>query len=228
MGTLAEDPASELEHAQNLIEFILAILVPVTITLMLFSYVVFRELFDFFFVLAIVVAAVSLWPAKKIHDLHYECWSVNTMPLKIATSFVGMIYISVVSVFSVAMIALYEGLTPENPLTFGIVGGLLFILLGVMTYNARYRDKFLAMEKRFFHKDPQYLEEIVSDFLESKGDKLARYRNDKGSRMVVDGKKLAVNIAPLGSDNAEITIEEIDLGNADLFNSLKEFLRSRT
>lgn len=228
MGTPAEDPASELEHAQNLIEFILAILVPVTITLMLFSYVVFRELFDLFFVLAIVVAAVALWPAKKIHDLHYECWSVNTMPLKIATSFVGMIYISVVSVFSVAMIALYEGLTPENPLTFGIVGGLLFILLGVMTYNARYRDKFLAMEKRFFHKDPQYLEKIISEFLESKGDKLARYRNDKESRLVVDGKKLAVNIAPLGSNNAEITIEEIDLGNADLFSSLKDFLGSRT
>jgi hypothetical protein len=227
MGIPAEDPAHELERAQNLVEFILAILVPVTIALMLFSYVIFRELFDIFFVLAIVVAAIALWPAKKIHDLHYECWSQNTMPLKIVTSFVGMIYISVVSVFSVAMIALYEGLAPENPLTFGIVGGLLFVLLGVMTYNARYRDKFLAMEKRFFHKNPRYLEEIIAEFLESKGDKLARYQNDKGSRLVVDGKKLAVNIAPLGSSNAEITIEEIDMGNVELFNSLKDFLRSK-
>ena len=227
MGIPAENPAYELERAQNLVEFMLAVVVPVILALMLFSYVIFRELFDVFFVLAIVVAFLTLIPAKRIYDLHYECWSANKMPLKIVTSFVGMIYISVVAVFAVAMIAVFEGLTPEKPLTFGIVGGLLFILLGVMTYNSKYRDKFLSMEKRFFHKDPRYLEEIIIEFLDSKGEKCAKFPDDKGSRLVVEGKKLAVNIDPLGASNTEITVEDIDLGNVDLFNSLKELLKAK-
>jgi hypothetical protein len=44
---------------------------------------------------------------------------------------------------------------------------------------------------------------------------------------VVEGKKLAVNIDPLGASNTEITVEEIDLGNVDLFNSLKELLKAK-
>lgn len=228
MGIPAEDPAYELERAQNLVEFMLAIVVPIVLALMLFSYVIFRELFDLFFIVAIAIAVLTLLPARKMHALHFECWSPNNMPLKIVTSFVGMIYISVVAVFAVAMIALFEGLTPENPLTFGIVGGLLFVLLGVMTYNSKYRDKFLSMEKRFYRKDPLYMEKVMTDFLESRGERFAKFPDDRGTRLVVDGKKLAVNIAPLGSRNAEITIEDIDLGNADLFNAMKEYLKGRT
>jgi hypothetical protein len=227
MGIPAENPVCELERAQNLVEFMLAVVVPVILTLMLFSYVIFRELFDVFFVLAIVVALLTLLPAKKMHYLQYECWSANAMPLKIVTSFVGMIYISVVAVFAVAMIAVFEGLTPEKPLTFGIVGGLLFILLGVMSYNSKYRDRFLSMEKRFFHRDPRYLEEVITEFFNSKGEKCAKFPDDKGSRLVVEGKKLAVNIAHLDTSNTEITIEDIDLGNVDLFNSLKELLKAK-
>jgi len=228
MGIPAEDPAYELERAQNLVEFMLAVVVPIILALMLFSYVIFRELFDVFFILAIVVAVLTLLPAKKMHDLHFECWSANNMPLKIVTSFVGMIYISVVAVFAVAMVAVFEGLTPENPLTFGIVGGLLFILLGVMSYNSRYRDKFLSMEKRFYRKDPRYLEEIMTEFFDSKGEKCAKFPDDKGTRLVVEGKKLTVNIALIGSSNSEVIIEDIDLGNVDLFNNLKEFLKAKT
>jgi hypothetical protein len=228
MGIPAEDPAYELERAQNLVEFMLAVVVPVILALMLFSYVIFRELFDVFFVLSIIVAALTLWPAKKVHDLHYECWSVNTMPLKIVTSFVGMVYISVVSVFAVAMIAVFEGLTPEKPLTFGIVGGLLFVLLGVMTYTSRFRERFLSMEKRFFRKEPRYIEEIVCEFFENKGEKYVKFPDQNGSRLVVDGKKLAVSIIQMGASNTEMTVEGIELGNVDLFNSMKEMLKSKT
>ncbi len=228
MGTPAEDPAYELERAQNLVEFMLAVVVPIVLALMLFSYVVYPPLFDVFFAAAIVVAILTLVPARKMHALHYRCWSPNNMPLKIVTSFVGMIYISVVAVFAVAMIALFEGLTPENPLTFGIVGGLLFVLLGVMTYNSRYRDKFLSMEKRFYHKDPLYMKNITADFLRSSGEKYAEFSDNKGTRLVVDGKKLAVNIVPLGSRNTEITIEDIDLGNVDLLNNMKDYLKGKT
>ncbi|MGD0057385.1 MAG: hypothetical protein ABSB83_05990 [Methanomassiliicoccales archaeon] len=227
MGIPADDTAYELDRAQNLVELILAVVVPVILTLMLFSYVVFRELFDVFFILAIVVAFLTLLPAKKMHDLQFDCWSANNMPLKIVTSFVGMIYISVVAVFAVAMIAVFKGLTPEKPLTFGVVGGLLFILLGVMSYNSKYRDKYLSMEKRFFRKNPRYMEDVVIEFFDCKGENYMKFPDDKGSRLVVEGKKLAVNIVPLGSSNTEIIVEDIDLVNVDLFNSLKELLRAK-
>lgn len=226
INSRVDDPGYELERAQNLIELVMAIVVPVLISLMLFSYVIFRELFETFFILAILVACLTVWPAKKAHDLHYTCWAVNNMPLKIITGFVGMIYISVVSVFAVSMIALYEGLRPENPLTLGIIASLLFVLLVVMAYSSKYRDRFLATERRFFRRDATFLEKVVCDYLENRGEKFAKYPDQKNRRVVIEDKGLAVSISPLWNGASEVAVENIDLKNVDVFNSLKETLKA--
>ncbi|MBM4237302.1 MAG: hypothetical protein FJ151_02325 [Euryarchaeota archaeon] len=228
MAVSAEDHLYELERAQTIIEYLLGVVVPALLALMLFSYVLLPDLFQAVFVIALIVSVSVIWPAKRMHDLHYLCWSRNTVPLKLVTSTFGMIYISTVSVFSVSMISVYEGLSPETPLTFGIVLALLIVLIVVLAYNSRYKERLLSTEKRFFRRDSMHIANLVLEYLDRKGEQFTRFPGNKGLRVTIAGNKLGIRVIPLGTDSSEVIVENIDLENVDMFNSIKEMLKARS
>lgn len=214
----------ELERAQSLMEYVLAAVVPAILAVMLFSFVMFREFFEFFFLLAVVVALLMIVPAVRIHKLHYTIWSKNTLPIRFVTSLMGMIYIVAVSIFSVSMISVFEGLQPDQPLTLGIIGGLVISLIVLMAYNAKYRDAFLSMEKKHFKKDPRFMENKIMSFLSEMEIHYKKYPGDRRWRVALDESGLTIKIFPIGGKGTEIVVENINDENKELFGKIREFI----
>lgn len=213
----------KLERVQSTMEYTLAAVIPAILAVMLFSFVLFREFFLFFFALAIVVALLMIVPAMRIHKLHYIIWSRNTLPIRFVTSLMGMIYIVAVSVFSVSMISAFEGLYPDEPLTLAIIGGLVCALIVLMAYNARFREAFLEMEKKHFRKDARHMESKVMDFLTENEIHYKKYPRDRKWMVSLVESGLNIRIAPMGKDT-EIIVENINDENKDLFKEISGFL----
>jgi len=218
---LGYSSASELERAQTIIEYLLAAVVPSMLALMLFSYVLFDQVFDLLFLSALIVAAGAVLPARKMHSLHYLCWSWNSFPVRMTTSLIGMVYISAASVFSVAMVSEYEGLEPESPLTLTILLGLLALLLALLAYNARNRERFLGSQKRFYSRDVHALEAHLTGLLKDGGHHYRKVVTRNFSRIHLDGG-LQVKVSPVGKDT-EVLIENIE-GNEEMAEAIKSFL----
>jgi hypothetical protein len=218
----------KLERTQSLMEYMLAAVIPAILAVMLFSFVMFREFFEFFFLLAIVVALLMIVPAFRIHELHYTIWSRNTLPVRFVTSLIGMVYIVAVSIFSVSMISVFEGLQPDQPLTLGIIGGLVISLIVLMAYNAKYRDAFLSMEKKHFKKDPRYMENKVMSFLSEMEIHYKKYPGDRRWKVALEESGLTLKIFSIGGKGTEIVVENINDDNKDLFGKIREFLDGET
>lgn len=225
MGDQPGSPAAAMERTQTMVELMLGAVIPSILSVMLFSYVIFRDLFDIMFVAVIIAAILMLWPAKRIYDLHYETWSRHTLPLKLLTGMIGMVYISAISVFSVSMISIYEGFTPEEPLTLAVMILLLFVLIGLLAYNSKRKEQFLASEKRHYRKDPRFIQVRVMDFISGKGKSYRSFPGDRRWRVEIEGEGLVVNVTPIAG-GSEVMVESIAVDNMDLLNSLKNHLDS--
>jgi len=225
MGMSPGDYASEIERSQKTIEFILATVIPSLMALMLLSYFMFRDLVQVFLFLSIAVAVVMVVPAKKVQDLHYQCWARNTMPLKMVTSLIGMVYISAVSVFSVSLISAAQGLRWDHPLTFAVIIALLLALLILMTYSGRNKARFERTEKRLFRMTQEDLEESLAKFLEERGEKFTR-TNGRGISFALEERGYHVEIQPLGVAGCEVFVEPLDSRATRLNGELKAFLES--
>jgi len=213
-----------LERIQNIMEYLLAAVIPSIMAMMLFSYVLVRDLFEFFFALAVIMAIILIVPAVKIHRLHYIIWSKNTLPLRFITSLIGMVYISAVSVFAVSMISIYEGLSPERPLTFIIVGSLVILLIALMAYSAKKRDAFLAMEKKHFRKDPRAIEGKIMDLINQLDIHYRKYPGERRWKISLVDSGLVVRISPIGRDSTEVVVENIGEENVEIFRKIQSYL----
>jgi hypothetical protein len=222
MVEVACDRAVQLQRAQTIIEYGLAVVIPSLFACMLFSYVLMQELFDLFFGLSIVSAALLIIPAKMVGDLHFRCWSKHVMPKKLVHGMLGMIYISEVSVFSASLLSIYKGLNPEHPLTFAIIGGLMMVLLVVLAFNDRYGKRLAEMDKRCLRLTSDKARDKVIDALGSSG---AAYEvtPTKGNGFLLSMKPDAMNIyiKPLGSESSEIILERRAGASESLIEAVK-------
>jgi hypothetical protein len=226
MRTVEAGPQGQLERAENTIQYVLAVVVPALIALMLYSYVLFDFLFTVLLLTAIFVAFLMILPARKMHRLHFMTWHKNTMPMKLTTSAIGMIYIAVVSVFSVSLLSLYKGLNPENPLTFAVVGGLLAVLLIVLSYNSKNKVRFQSSEKRFFERAPHEIEGRLIEHLSREGHEHRRQPQRNGARLDLPACGLTIRIMPLDRRCTEVLMENINEGNFAISTSMKSVLEA--
>lgn len=226
MRTVETGPQRQLEKAENMIQYVLAVVVPALIALMLYSYVLFDFLFTILLLAAIFVAVLMVLPARKLHRLHFMTWHKNTMPMKLTTSAIGMIYIAVVSVFSVSLLSLYKGLNPENPLTFAVVGGLLTVLLIILSYNSKNKVRFQSSEKRFFEIAPHEIEGKLIAHLSQEGHEHIRLPQRNGARLDLPACGLTVHIMPLDRRCTEVLMENINEGNFTISTSMKSVLEA--
>lgn len=208
MVEVACDRAVQLQRAQTIIEYGLAVVIPSLFACMLFSYVLMQELFDVFFGLSIVAAVLLIVPAKMVGVLHFRCWSKHVMPEKLVHGMLGMIYISEVSVFAASLLSIYKGLNPEHPLTFAIIGGLMMVLIVVLAFNDRYGKRLAKMDKRCLRLTPEKARDKVIEALGTSGTAY-ELTATKGNGFLLSMKAAAmsIHIKPLGSASSEIILE---------------------
>jgi hypothetical protein len=216
MAEEAGDRADQLQRAQTIIEYGLAVVIPSFFACMLFSYVLVQDLFNVFFVLSIVCAAMLLIPAKIASELHFQCWSKYVMPTKLVNGMLGMIYISEVSVFAASLLSIYKGLNPEQPLTFAIIGGLMMVLIFVLAFNDRYGKTLAEMDKRCLRLPANQARDRVADVLGTSGTKFEMTNTKNGFLLSMKGDALNIHINPLGSGSSEIIVER-RAGASDAF-----------
>ena len=212
---------TRLERSEDLIQIILAAVVPGIIAMMLYSYFLFPDMLPFLFLLAVAVATLMLVPANMMTRLHYHTWSVDSLTPKLLTSIVGMIYILVVAVFAISMMSLYEGLNPEQPTTFATVGGLLLSLIVVMGYSSQTKAKYLAREKRYFPHPVSAIEERIAMRLEKEGRKHKRNNGPAGTEFELEGPDLRVHVRRLHRPHPEVLVCNINDANREHVDRIK-------
>jgi hypothetical protein len=209
-----------LERSEDLVQMVLAAVVPGLLAMMMFSYFLIPELTPYLMLSAVAAAALMVVPADRMRRLHYRTWCQDSLVPKLVTSVVGMIYISIVSIFAVAMMSFFKGLDPEQPTTLAAVGSLVIMLLGVMGYSSRTKDAYLRTEKRFFHHPPEAVEERLALRLAKEGHEHTRSRGPKGALFQLEGG-LHVHVRPLGRRESEVLVRNIDDSNKHLLPKLK-------
>ena len=203
----AYDRSDQLQRAQMIIEYGLAVVVPSLFACMLFSYVLMQELFSVFFVLSIMVAVTLMIPAKIISDLHFHCWSKHVMPKKMVNGMLGMIYISEVSVFAASLLSIYKGLNPEHPLTFAIIGGLMMVLIAVLAFNDKYGKTLAQMDKRCLRMNSEKARDKVINALQVSGTAYEVSTARNGFLVSMKADALKIHIKSLGTSASEIILE---------------------
>lgn len=226
MAANASAEGAQLERTENLIQIVLAAIVPAILAAMLFSYLLYDALFPFLFLAAVLVAVLTLIPANRLHKLHFRTWSVDSLPAKLVTSAVGMLYISIVSIFAVALLSVYQGLDPENPTTFAIVGGLILLLLAAMAYSARNKGRFLSTRKRFFRRSDQDLADGLVTALQRDGHKHERRPAPKGAHIEMPEHGIRVRILPLREGSSEVLLENVTEANHGMAVMLQGYLEA--
>ncbi len=221
MPAEASDPRAEIEHAENVIQLVMAAVVPGVLAAMLFSYVLFSELTLLLLALSIVVALFMIIPAQRMHSLHFKTWVRNSLPPKLMTSIVGMIYIAAISVFAVSLLSFTVDFNPEHPATFAVEGGLLMSLIGIMTYQSQNKERFLSGEKRFFSNDPKQLEERLVAHLMTIGHSHKRSGDGSAYHLDLPESGLRVHIHPLTKSSTEVLLENINEKNLEIAMKLK-------
>jgi hypothetical protein len=221
MSAKASDPKVEIERAENIIQLVMAAVVPGVLAAMLFSYILFNELTIFFFGLSIAIAIVMVFPARRMHHLHFKTWVCNSLPSKLITSVVGMIYIAAISVFAVSLLSFTVDFNPEHPATFAVEGGLLLSLIGLMTYQSNNKERFLSSEKRFFLTEPKLLEERLVQHLKAIGHGHKRSGDETTCHLDLPESGLRIHIHPLTRTSTEVLLENINEKNSDIAMKLK-------
>jgi hypothetical protein len=228
MSVKAIDPKAEIERTENAIQLVMAAVVPGVLAAMLFSYILFDELTLLFLALSIIIATFMIIPARHMHNLHFKTWVRNSLPTKLITSVVGMVYIAAISVFIVSLLSFRADFNPEHPATFAVEGGLLLSLIGLMSYQSKNKERFLSSEKRFFSTEPKQLEERVVQHLRAIGHSHKRSNDGSSCRLDLPESGLSIRILPLSGKSTEVLLENINEKNSEIALIVKGCLEHPT
>lgn len=209
---------------QRMIEYGLGVVVPATLAMMLFSFVVAPALLPLFFALSVIVAFTMILPARRIHALSFHCWTKNVMTKSIITSLIGMIYITEAAIFAVAMLSINAGLDPQQPITFAVFAGLLFALIAVLAWNDRYKKDSEHIDKRLVKLDVKTTQVRVHDILQAKGRSFEESAVSAGARIGMRDQGLMIHIRSLDHGSSEIVLVRTEVANRALIEDLKQDL----
>ncbi|QLH75403.1 MAG: hypothetical protein HPY73_08130 [Methanomassiliicoccales archaeon] len=206
------------------IEYGLGVIVPSMLSLMMFSYVLFEPLFPVFLFVGILAAASMLFPAKKIHELGYKCWSRDVVSRAIITSMLGIIYITEVSVFAVSMLSIYEGLDPEKPLTFAVFATLVILLIVVLAYNDRMKESFDRTHRRSVRMNADSARSKVVEILSGKGHPVIEKDVNGKKLLYLPEQRISIHVRQMGVSDAELFVKVDKDGDLALTANLRDQL----
>ncbi len=226
MGDEGDAAARRLNKAQRSIEYSLAFAVPLLLTSMLYSYVIYDEMFTPLFFVALIFAALMVAPAYLALRLHYVCWARNTMPQRLATGLVGTIYISAAAVFGVSLMSTTKGLDPEQPLTFAVFAMLAMLMIAVMAYNSRYKVQNERTDIKFYRKGAEDLAKEIKAVIDTQniGYSFKVIKNGKVTTMELPDSKVFITLKRQPLSATEVMVECQDPAGTELCSTLKQAL----
>ncbi|OPY30862.1 MAG: Sulfite exporter TauE/SafE [Methanomassiliicoccales archaeon PtaU1.Bin124] len=195
------------------IELALGVIAPGFLAGMMMTYVVAHPLFPVFMALAIITALSVLWPLKKLHQRSYEAWQPNTIPKSLVVSAFGMIYITEVGIFSVVMLSLYQGLKPDNPITFGVAASLVIALIAVTAYNDKNKNRFDRTHRHMVKDGASNVSGRVKSTLDGKGHQYVLSHTSTGTRIDLSAHGVKIDMRPVSSNSTEVMMEITEGGN---------------
>ncbi|HVO77316.1 MAG TPA: hypothetical protein VMS79_00440, partial [Methanomassiliicoccales archaeon] len=148
----------------------------------------------------------------------------NTMPQKLITSGIGMIYIAAVSVFVVMLLSDYRGVVLSSPITFAVFAGLLITLMALMAYSGRNKERFQKTEKKFFTCIPNAIESHLVTNLQNDGHKYNVTVMRDMRRVELTESGIVIRILPLHSTMTEVLMENLSAENEEIASRLKASL----
>jgi hypothetical protein len=210
-----------MDRLHRTIEYGLGVFVPLLLTMMMFAYVLAPDYFLIFLAASVLSAVAMLIPAWNIHKLSYLGWTRYAMPRTIITCLLGIIYITEVSIFAVSMLSLFEGLSPDNPLTFGVFGVLIFGLMVTLAYNDKNKHHFEMTEKRSFNISKDKVHERIENTLKAKGHEYTLASKGMSTKFDMPAIGLMLDIKQIANNSTEVLMEIKDKANHAYAKELK-------
>ena len=219
------DAARQLNNWQKVMEYALAVVSPTVLAVIMFSLIVAPALPPVTMLAAMGASALTIVPALMAQKLRYQCWTPNTMPQRMITGLIGLIYISLVTVLSISLISAHRGLDPGRPLTYMVVSALLLGLIAVLIYRSRNGDRFARMDIRYFRRLPSEMGSMVRSALAEEGASVREETKGRRVRLFVEDKKVVITIASQPRRSAEVMIECVELSGKDMCERIKGRLK---
>jgi FlaA1/EpsC-like NDP-sugar epimerase len=220
----SRDAVRRLDRAQRTVEYGLAVVIPVMLAFMLYSYILYDILVTPLFVITVVLAALLIVPAYQALRLHYDCWARNTMPQRLVTGLIGIIYISAASVFGVSIMSAYQGLVPQQPLLFLVLVLFVLLLIAIMAYNAKYKDRNERTDIRFYHKGSDELARRIERTCSSRAVPCTVLPNGRSTSISIPERKVNITIRRQTGYSSEVMLECVDPVALDLCSEIKNAL----
>lgn len=218
------DAARQLDIAQKTIEYVLALIIPMLLAIMLYSYVLYESLFTPVFAVTLGLALLTIAPAYQVLRLHYRCWTKNTMPQRLVTGLVGTIYISAAAVFGVSVVSSSKGLDPEQPLTFAVLGLFTVLLIAIMAYNSKYKERNERTDVRFYRKRPEDLTSQIKEACTERHEDYNVVSSGRRTSITLPNSKISITITHQPGESSEVMVECGDPVGAELCSALKQSL----
>jgi hypothetical protein len=194
------------------IEMGLGVAAPGFLAAMMMAYVIAPVLFPIFLVLAIASAVSILWPLWKMHQKSFEGWQPNTLPKSLVVCAFGIIYITEVGIFSVIMLSIYQGLKPDNPITFGVAASLVIALIALSAYNDKNKERFDHIHRHMVKVDAGNVSGMLKSSLDVKGHKYALSQTSTGTHIDLS-QGVKIDLRPVSNRSTEVMMEVAEGGN---------------
>lgn len=146
------------------------------------------------------------------------------MPQRLVTGLIGTIYISAASVFGVAVISTSKGLDAQQPLTFAVLGLFAVLLIAIMAYNSKYKDRNERTDIKFYHQGPEHLTSEIKTVCSTRQEDYDIVQVGKRTSITLPKSKVSITITRQGGDSSEVAMECGDPLGTELCSALKRSL----
>jgi len=127
-------------------------------------------------------------------------------------------------VFAVMMISDYRGEVFSSPLTFAFIACLLIVLMVLMAYSSKNKERFQKSEKKFFSCLPKEVETHLVSSLQNDGHRynVAMMRDMRRVELTESG--IVIRILPPHGSMTEVLVENLTSENERIASRLKASL----
>lgn len=195
------------------IELGLGAVTPGLLAGMMMTFVVAPDWYPVFMVAAMVSALSVLWPVMRLHRKSYDGWQPNNLPKSLVVAALGLIYITEVGIFSVVMLSLYKGLSPDNPITFAVAASLVIGLIAISAYNDKNKGRFDRMHRHMVIGEEESVKVKVKGVLDIKGHQYSLSQKGNTTRIDLTSHGIMIDLRPVSTRSTEVLMEVSESGN---------------
>jgi hypothetical protein len=203
----------ELGRERLWIELGLGAVTPGLLAAMMMTFVVAPDLYVIFMIAAVLSAISVIWPVMRLNRKSYDGWQPNTLPKSLVVAALGLIYITEVGIFSVVMLSVYKGLSPDSPVTFAVAGSLVLGLIAITAYNDKNKGRFDRTHRHMVNGGEETVKVRVKGVLDKKGHQYSLSQKGNTTRIDLTTHGVMIDLRPVSTGSTEVLMEVAESGN---------------